>query len=75
MKSLITAGALALALGLGIAACGTDLPTEPATTTMSAPQSGQFDRSGPKSRGESLSFDVNGPIMNSAGEVVANLAG
>jgi hypothetical protein len=42
---------------------------------MSAPQSGQFDRSGPKSRGESLSFDVNGPIMNSAGEVVANFAG
>ena len=42
---------------------------------MSAPQSGQLDRSGPKSRGQSLSFDVTGPLTNSAGQVVGNFAG
>jgi hypothetical protein len=70
MKALLTAGALGLALGIGIAACSDDLPTAP--SSMSSTQS---DRSGPVPRGQSLSFDVAGPMTNRAGEVVANFAG
>jgi hypothetical protein len=71
MKGLLTAGALALVLGIGIAACSKDSPTAP---TMSAPQSGDF-RFGPQTRGEPLTFDVTGPMTNAAGQVVANFAG
>lgn len=70
MKVLLTAGALGLALGIGIAACSNDHPTAP--TSMSSTQT---DRSGPVPRGQSISFDANGPMTNSAGEVVANFAG
>ena len=70
MKVLLTAGALGLALGIGIAACSNDHPTAP--TSMSSTEA---DRSGPVPRGQSLSFDVAGPMTNSAGDVVANFAG
>ena len=61
----------ALAVGVGIASCNSDLPTSP---TVSAPQSGQMDRSGPNARGQSLTFDVTGPLTR-AGEVVGTFAG
>jgi hypothetical protein len=71
MKALLSASALGLALGIGMAACSKDSPTAPA---MSAPQSGDL-RFGPKSRGEPLTFAVTGPMRNAAGAVVANFAG
>jgi hypothetical protein len=71
MKGLLSAGALALALGIGMAACSKDSPTAP---QMSAPQSPEL-RFGPKPRGEALTFPVAGPMKNAAGAVVANFAG
>jgi hypothetical protein len=69
MKALLTAGALGLALGIGIAACS-DHPTAPASMSST-----HADRSGPLPRGQSLSFDVTGPMTDSAGDTVANFAG
>jgi hypothetical protein len=71
MKGLLSAGVLALALGIGMAACSKDSPTAP---QMSAPQSPDL-RFGPQSRGEPLTFAVTGPMTNAAGAVVANFAG
>lgn len=71
MKMHIPAGALALALALGAAACS-DTPTAP---TMTAPQSADLSRSGPAPRGQTLSFPVVGPMKDAAGVVVANFAG
>ena len=61
---------MALAVALGLAACNTDSPTSP----KAAPDQGQMERQGPKSRGQSISFAVNGPLTR-AGEAVGTFAG
>ena len=58
MKLHLATGALALALGVGIAACNSDLPTSPNAKSPDA----TLQRSGPPSRGQSLSFPVTGPL-------------
>ena len=79
MKFRIAAGAFALASALGIASCSTDTPTAPSSAsdaTLKSPQSGQLDKQGPKSRGQSLSFPVAGPLSETVGgPTVANFAG
>ena len=59
MKLHFATGALALAVGLGIAGCNSDTPTTP---NAKVPETPSMDRSGPKTRGESLSFPVTGPL-------------
>ena len=71
MKVLLPVSAMALALGLGMAACSKDSPTAP---NASAPQSSQMDRSGPKAR-QTLTFPVSGSVANAAGAVVGNFSG
>jgi len=73
MKMRIPAGALALALGLGVASCS-DTPTAP---NMSPPESAAQIRSGngPNARGQTVSIAAVGPMKNAAGAVVANFAG
>jgi hypothetical protein len=71
MKPHIVASALALAAGLGIVACAKDTPTAPNATVQKVAQPGQSDL---KSRGQSLSFDVTGPLTR-AGEAVGTFAG
>ncbi|HJP86510.1 MAG TPA: hypothetical protein VJ852_11000 [Gemmatimonadaceae bacterium] len=72
MKLLTGAGACALAIAFAVVACNTDSPTAPMKTV---PQSGSLDRSGPTSRGQTLSFDATGPVSNAASAVVGNFAG
>ena len=69
LQTATSAGALAVALGL--AACNTDSPTGP---QVKAPQTGQLERQGPTSRGQSLDMNVNGPLSR-AGEAVGTFAG
>jgi flagellin-like hook-associated protein FlgL len=71
MKRHIAGSALALAVGLGIVACATDTPTAPQATVQKVDQSGQSHL---KSRGQSLSFPVSGPLTR-AEQVVGNFAG
>lgn len=70
MKLQTATGALALAVALSLGAC-TDSPTAP---NAKAPQSGELDRKGPKSRGQSIDFDVTGPLSR-AGAAVGSFAG
>lgn len=72
MKFLAASSAMALAVAFGLAACNTDSPTGP--QQLKAPQTGQLERQGPNSRGQSLDFDVNGPLSR-AGDVVGNFVG
>jgi hypothetical protein len=71
MKLQTASGALALAVVAGIVACNSDLPTSPKVT---APQTTQMQRSGPQSRGQSLSFDVTGPLTRGT-DAVGTFAG
>src|SRR5688500_1034918 len=73
MKMRIPAGALALALGLGVASCS-DTPTAP---NMSPPESAAEIRggNGPTPRGQTASIVAVGPMKNAAGDVVANFSG
>jgi hypothetical protein len=61
MKLQLSASVIALAVAFGIAACNTDSPTAP---KASAPQAGSLERSGPKAREQSLTFDVTGPVTH-----------
>jgi hypothetical protein len=71
MKLQTASSAMALTVALGLAACNTDSPTGP---QVQAPQTGQLERQGPKSGGEALDFNVNGPLSR-AGESVGNFVG
>jgi hypothetical protein len=71
MKLHIATSALALAVGLGVVGCSTDTPTAPNATVQKVGQPGQSDL---KSRGQSMSFDVTGPLTK-AGEAVGTFAG
>jgi hypothetical protein len=71
MKFFPATSAIALTVAFGLAACNTDSPTGPQVNT---PQTGQFDRQGPKTGGESLDFNVSGPLSR-AGDVVGSFVG
>jgi hypothetical protein len=71
MKLQTATSAVALTVAFGLAACNTDSPTGP---QVKAPQTGQLERQGPKSRGGSLDFNVNGPLSR-AGEAAGSFAG
>jgi hypothetical protein len=63
MKVQTISSVVALAMALGLAGCNTDSTTAP---TMQPPQSGSLER---KSRGQSIDFDVTGPLSRAGAEV------
>ena len=71
MKLQTASSAFALTVALGLAACNSDSPTAP---RANAPQTGQLDKNGPNSRGQSLDFAVQGPLSR-ADAVVGSFAG
>jgi hypothetical protein len=71
MKLQTATSAAALAVALGLAACNTDSPTAP---QVKAPQTGQLERQGPTSRGQSLDFNVSGPLSRGT-DAVGNFVG